>query len=294
MHRLHELLQARFRRWSGGYLARLPRPIAGALGRWLRLDRVEAFVAAHGQSHGFDFVRAALGFLGLRYQVEEAGLARIPGSGPVLVVANHPSGGTDALALLDVLGRVRRDVRVVANDFLGALEGLQSLLLPVRILGGTPGPGSVRAVGQALADGHCVVVFPAGEVARLGWRGVREGRWRRGFVQFARRSGAPVVPVGIRARNSLLFYIASALCRPAGTALLLREIGRLRELTFRAIGEGTGRSLDLDAYDGDWVESLTALVEDPDGSLHLLTHAGEVLATLSGRPAPALAVPQAA
>lgn len=261
MHRLHELLQARFPRWSGGYLARLPRPIAGALGRWLRLDRMEAFVAAHGQSHGFDFVRAALGFLGLRYQVEEAGLGRIPGSGPVLVVANHPSGGTDALALLDALGRARRDVRVV---------------------------------GQALADGHCVVVFPAGEVARLGWRGVREGRWRRGFVQFARRSGAPVVPVGIRARNSLLFYIASALCRPAGTALLLREIGRLRELTFRAIGEGTGRSLDLDAYDGDWVESLTALVEDPDGSLHLLTHAGEVLATLSGRPAPALAVPQAA
>ena len=224
MHRLHELLQARFPRWSGGSLARLPRPIAGALGRWLRLDRVEAFVAAHGQSHGFDFVRAALGFLGLRYQVEEAGLARIPGSGPVLVVANHPSGGTDALALLDALGRVRRDVRVVANDFLGALEGLQPLLLPVRILGGTPGPGSVRAVGQALADGHCVVVFPAGEVARLGWRGVREGHWRRGFVQFARRSGAPVVPVGIRARNSLLFYIASALCRPAGTALLVREM----------------------------------------------------------------------
>ena len=114
MHRLHELLQARFRRWSGGYLARLPRPIAGALGRWLRLDRVEAFVAAHGQSHGFDFVRAALGFLGLRYQVEEAGLARIPGSGPVLVVANHPSGGTDALALLvrEMVAGAHRPVRL--------------------------------------------------------------------------------------------------------------------------------------------------------------------------------------
>ena len=30
---------------------------------------------------------------------------------------------------------------------------------------------------------------------------------------------------------------------------LLREIGRLRELTFRAVGEGTGKSLDVDAYD---------------------------------------------
>ena len=29
----------------------------------------------------------------------------------------------------------------------------------------------------------------------------------------------------------------------------LREIGRLRELTFRAVGEGTGRSSDIDAFD---------------------------------------------
>ncbi|MEP6907081.1 MAG: lysophospholipid acyltransferase family protein, partial [Pseudoxanthomonas sp.] len=30
---------------------------------------------------------------------------------------------------------------------------------------------------------------------------------------------------------------------------LLNEIGRLRELTFRAVGQGTGRALDIDAYD---------------------------------------------
>jgi putative hemolysin len=30
---------------------------------------------------------------------------------------------------------------------------------------------------------------------------------------------------------------------------LLREIGRLRELTFREVGEGTGKSIDLDAFD---------------------------------------------
>lgn len=30
---------------------------------------------------------------------------------------------------------------------------------------------------------------------------------------------------------------------------LLREIGRLRELSFRAVGEGTGQALDIDAYD---------------------------------------------
>ena len=33
----------------------------------------------------------------------------------------------------------------------------------------------------------------------------------------------------------------------------LREIGRLREITFRAVGEGTGNSRDLDAYDAHYV-----------------------------------------
>ena len=37
------------------------------------------------------------------------------------------------------------------------------------------------------------------------------------------------------------------------------------------------------ANDGDWVESLTALVEDPDGSLRLLAHTGETLACLPSR-----------
>ncbi|MGE4367011.1 GNAT family N-acyltransferase, partial [Thermomonas sp.] len=36
---------------------------------------------------------------------------------------------------------------------------------------------------------------------------------------------------------------------------LLHEIGRLRELTFREVGEGTGRSLDLDAWDS-WYEHI--------------------------------------
>lgn len=43
------------------------------------------------------------------------------------------------------------------------------------------------------------------------------------------------------------------------------------------------------ANDGDWVESLTALAEDPDGTLRLLAHTGETLSLLPPR-APRLAV----
>jgi len=38
------------------------------------------------------------------------------------------------------------------------------------------------------------------------------------------------------------------------------------------------------ANDGDWVESLTAFVEEPDGTLRLLSHRGESLAEIPARP----------
>ena len=354
MLKLEERVRQRFPHWFRGRRAAIARPLLRGIARWSRLGEIDAFIAANRHVRGFDFVAAALQFLGARYQVDDAGLARIPAQGRLLVIANHPSGALDALALLDAIGKVRRDVRIVANDVLSALDNLDGLLLPVRILGGRPAPDSLRAVDAALARGECVVVFPAGEVSRLGPRGIRDTRWRRGFLRFARGCDVPVLPVRIQARNSALFYGASALFKPAGTALLaremfarrgrrillqvgtpraipadrdgasllreirrelyalgtrrqrdersepegpeplveavdpvqvragiaglrllgetgdgkqirvgtlavdaplLREIGRLRELTIRAVGEGTGRRLDLDVWDS-WYEHI--------------------------------------
>lgn len=351
---LEHSLQEQFPHWFRGRRASFARPLLRTIGRWSRFDQVEAFLRAHAGLRDFDFVAAALDHLQVRYLVDPAELARIPATGRLLIVANHPSGATDALALLDAVGRVRRDVKIVANDLLSALEPLSGLLSPVRILGGRPTAQSLAAIDEALRAEQCVIVFPAGEVARLGLRGVTDGRWRRGFLRFARGNGAPVLPVRIEARNSALFYGASALFKPAGTALLaremfarrahrvalrvgrplslpadgdpnrllrevrrelfslgrrrggpdaispaspqaliepldagevragiaamallgrtfdgkqirvgrlaagsalLQEIGRLRELTFRAVGEGTGQRLDVDLYDS-WYEHI--------------------------------------
>lgn len=39
-------------------------------------------------------------------------------------------------------------------------------------------------------------------------------------------------------------------------APILRELGRLREIAFRAVGEGTGQRRDLDRYDDDYLHLL--------------------------------------
>ena len=342
MELLERQLAERYPHWFRGRRAIIARPLLRHLAHWSRLEHVYGFLERHAHLSGFALVEAALQFLGLRYSVDTLGRNRIPSTGRLLVVANHPSGALDALALLDLVGGVRRDVRIVANDLLAQVEGLRELLLPVRILGGKPSAESLAAIDQALQQEYCVIVFPAGEVSRLGSRGITDTRWRRGFLNFSRQSGAPVLPVRIEARNSAFFYGASALSKPIGTALLAREmfkrsgrritlrvgplmrpdhqadpeamiagirkalyslgrrkptpaqvplavaadpqavregvqrldvlgsttdgkcirvgrlatgsallheIGRLRELAFRAVGEGTGLALDVDAYD---------------------------------------------
>ena len=177
MLQLEQRLRQRFPHWFRGRRAAIARPLLRGIARWSRLDAIDAFIKANRHVRGFDFVSAALQFLGADYAVDDAALARIPAHGRLLVIANHPSGALDALALLDAIGKVRRDVRIVANDMLSALDNLDGLLLPVRILGGRPAPDSLRAVDAALARGECVVVFPAGEVSRLGPRGIRDARY---------------------------------------------------------------------------------------------------------------------
>ncbi len=244
MRPLEQQLERRYPQWFSGRRAGLTRPLLRTLGRWSRFDEIGEFLKRNGSTRDFEFVTAALEFLQADYRIDPQALASIPASGRLLIVANHPSGALDALALLDAVGRVRRDVKIVANDVLSMLEPLSGLLLPVRVFGGRAAADSLRAIDQALAAEQCVIVFPAGEVSRLGLRGVRDSRWRQGFVRFARNAGAPVQPVRIVTRNSALFYGASALYKPAATALLAREMFS-RPMFSGAMFSGARRRIEL-------------------------------------------------
>ena len=205
---LETRIAQRLPRLFRGRRAHIALPLLRTFGRWSKLADIDAFLRANTGLRDLAFVRAALEHLQVDYHVPPQDLTRIPAKGGLVIVANHPSGALDALALLDAVGRVRRDVRIVANDVLMMLEPLSGLLLPVRVFGGRSHGESLRAIEQAVRDGQCVIVFPAGEVSRLSPSGIRDGRWRRGFLRFARAANAPVWPVRIHARNSALFYLS--------------------------------------------------------------------------------------
>ena len=173
---------------------------------------------------GVDFVDKALEYFDFDYSVKAWERERIPVSGRVVIVANHPIGSLDGLALLKLISDVRPDVKVVANELLYSLKPLRPLLLPVDNVNGNTPKQNLKNIERHLDNEGALIIFPAGEVSRLSASGVRDSRWRTGFLRFASKSGAPVLPIHINARNSLFFYALSLLAKPLSTLWLIREM----------------------------------------------------------------------
>lgn len=224
MLNLESRIESRFPQWFAGRRGEIARPLVRSLAKFSRIDAIEQFLRDHAHLRGLALVEAALAWRNCRFLVDQVEREHIPETGRVVIVANHPLGALDALVLLAMVGSVRRDLRIVANDFLSAFEGLSDLLIPLRMLGARPGAESVRRIDEALAREEAVIVFPAGEVSRMTAWGIRDGRWRHGFLRFAAQAGAPVVPIRIEGRNSALFYGVSAFFKPLGTGMLAREM----------------------------------------------------------------------
>jgi len=201
---------------------KIRRPVAGMLGRLADETGFNRVLERVGDIEGFSFVERALEVLDASYHVNLREREHIPAEGGVLVVANHPLGMVDALALLQLVGSVRRDVRILGNNWLALIPQLKPLLLQVDVFG--KGAASRhRDIYRSLERGEALIVFPAGEVSRMGPSGVRDGRWSDGFARLALRSKVPVLPIHVAARNSAMFYGLSMLAKPLSTAMLPRE-----------------------------------------------------------------------
>ena len=193
------------------------------------LGRVYSQAAA--DAHGDSFAARALAALDVSVRVEGA---NIPASGPLVVVANHPFGALDGLALLDILGRVRPDVRLLGNRWLARLPELRPHLLCVNVFGGRAAVHrnalAIREAMQWLAQGGCVALFPAGEVAHSVAADGRvvDSPWSGAAGELAVRAGATALPVFFEGANSRLFRAAGRVHPLLRTVLLPRELNAKR------------------------------------------------------------------
>ena len=214
------------------------KPTISLLKRLIHQDEINAFLENNDDAMGFEFIDRVLDYFNFSYTVSARDRRNIPAIGRVVIFANHPIGSLDGLAILKLVSEVRPDVKIVANDMLSHFSALRDVIIPLDNMTGGSARKSYKRVKNALEHEEAIIVFPAGEVSRAHPKGVRDNRWLPGFLTFARRADAPLLPIHINAKNSLLFYSASLVYKPLGTALLAREMfkQRSRIIKFR-VGE---------------------------------------------------------
>lgn len=187
-------------------------------------DEINQFLRDHRALKNFSFIDKVFEHFNFGYSLSAKSRSNIPAEGRVVIVANHPIGSLDGLALLRAVGEIRSDVKIVANDLLASFSQISELLLPLDNIGRASYRKSYKTVVEALEQDCAVIVFPAGEVSRASPLGIRDGRWQTGFLHFARKVGAHVLPVHIEAKNSALFYSLSMMYKPLSTLWLAREM----------------------------------------------------------------------
>ena len=190
------------------------------------------------------FFEAVLRKLDVQMEVLPEDLAKIPRDGPLLVVANHPFGGIDGLALGSLLSKTRPDFKLLVNQELGVFNAMTPWLFQVDILGGESAKSkNLKAMVECsrfLRDGNCLGIFPAGEVSslHLPTRKIIDPSWSDHPTSLARRNNATVLPVCFKGKNGWLFQTLGLIHPRLRTLLLARELvnKRGKDLKMR-IGE---------------------------------------------------------
>lgn len=177
------------------------------------------------------FLLGVLSYLDVGLQVVDAqnSLDGLPEDGPLLIVANHPLGGLEGIAITQLLLELRPDTKVLTNNLLTRIPELQSTFIGVDVLSknaARENAKGIRSASQHLNAGGSLLIFPAGKVASVNirTRNIEDHEWNRFAGNLLRRSDAACLPIHVDGYNSRFFYLM-ALIHPFLRSLLLpREL----------------------------------------------------------------------
>ena len=185
-----------------------------------------------GAPFGAPFWPKAIRHMGIRIDTPAEEIARIPKTGALVVVANHPSGLVDGMVMAEMVNRVRSDFKILTRSLLTGIPEVEEFMIPVPF----PHEENARELGLKMRDetmkhlkaGGVIIVFPAGKVAMSeDWFGPAvEAEWNVFTHKIVKSSGATILPIFFPGQNSRAFQIANRISDTLRQGLLLYEIKR--------------------------------------------------------------------
>lgn len=170
--------------------------------------------------------------IGLNVKAPE--ISSIPSEGPLVIIANHPYGVPDGVAMCYLASLLRPKFSILANAVLCNEELIAPYVLPIDFEESKEAIiTNINSKNEALnrlSNGEAVVVFPGGGVSTSkGVFGeVTDLPWKRFVIKLITLTGATVVPAFIEGKNSRLFQLVSQFSLNLRLGLFIHETVRLK------------------------------------------------------------------
>jgi putative hemolysin len=238
--------------------------LSGLAAKFAPVDKVRDLYRRVRQSPEGFHLETLLSEMRVDLRIANNDQQRIPTSGPVVVVANHPYGMLDGAILTVLLTRVRPDVKILTNFYLSDVPELQQHCIFVDPFHTDRSVESNRqALRQSLAwlrQGGMLAIFPAGEVSQ--WQmpaaQIADPVWNDTAVRLIRKSGASALPVYFCGHNSVGFQLFGMIHPKLRTAFLLQEF---LQQEGKAVEVRVGSEISPDA--------ITGIAEDREATEYL-------------------------
>jgi putative hemolysin len=177
----------------------------------------------------------------LRLQISVTRAERLRREGSFLILANHPTGITDGIAMYDAVVPTRPDVLFYANsDAHRVCPRFDEALIPVEWVPEKRSRERTRVTlkmtAEAVNAGKPIMIFPAGRLARL-WQGQpTDPEWQSTAVSLSRKYAIPIVPAHITGPYATLFHFFNTFSKELRDITLFHELlnkeGRAYQLVF--------------------------------------------------------------
>lgn len=173
------------------------------------------------------FLQKLIDVLDVNYSISGIDLKKIPESGPLIIVSNHPYGGIEGILLAHILNGIRSDVKIMANSALKVFPELSDFFIFTNPLV-SHNPKNVKSINECrkhLEKKGLLLFFPAGKVAyyRKEKKRVCDGDWNRIAAHLAITLNVPVLPIFISGHNSKLFLFLGRIHYRLKLLMLPRE-----------------------------------------------------------------------
>ena len=210
-------------------------PIVSAVMRLAKINKVNDLYDKIKDLEGQEFFDKLLEELNVKYLAFQEDLAKIPKTGPFILVSNHPLGALDGVIMCKILTEIRPDFKVMGNFLLTKIKPMEPYVISVNPFEkrkeAYSSMSGMREALKHLSDGGCLGIFPAGEVSNKNneYNEILDKEWQEPALKLIKKAQVPVIPMYFHAKNSKLFYNVSKIHPDLQTLLLPSEMVNKRE-----------------------------------------------------------------